>query len=335
VTTVAVLGAGIIGKRLAAALATAARGEETDLRLGGVVIRNPNAFAFARPELPFYAADAQAAQRLRAAGIEPRGLAGELYAAADLVVDCGPSRTGAGRAREYQAADIRPIFCGGERDPLLGPLVHSAVNPEQAGHAAGVRLLSCNTTALARIVAGVGPASVAALDATVLRCSTDTDKAGKGVTNGAVLSPAPSHHAEDLRAILPGLRARTIAATVAMTAGHVIHVRITPADVGADTLWERLSDTARVLATTGSAPLDTARLKQDSDRPRHDRHAVRAARIEGAGPDLLEFWLSLDNQAITLPETLDVIQLAAGSVDAGKARAMSDRLLEMEWTSAS
>ncbi|MGW7824491.1 hypothetical protein ACWGLF_41930 [Streptomyces puniciscabiei] len=328
-TAVAVVGAGIIGKRLAAALSLPAGDQDAHApRLAGIALRGPNVFAAARPELPVFAADAVAAERLREAGTDVKGDLAELLDSADLVVDCGPSRTGAGRAEIYAAHGTRTVFCGGERDTRLGPLIHSALNPEAAARPGGLRLLSCNTTALARVLAAIGPDDVTALDATIVRCSTDTDKAAKGITNGAVLARDPSHHADDLRAVAPGPAVRTTAATVPMTSGHFLHVRLTPrAGIGAAEALDRLRRAERIEVLAGEGPVHTARLRQDAEAPWHDRYDVQIVPVAQPGEALLEFWLSLDNQAITIPETLDVIQLAALGGTAHDARRTSDRIL--------
>jgi glyceraldehyde-3-phosphate dehydrogenase (NAD(P)) len=339
-TAVAVIGTGIIGKRVAAALAWSpgsAEGLDSGAPyLAGIALRGPNVFAAARPELPVFAADPPAAERLRDAGTPPQGDLSALLASADVVVDCGPARSGASRAPAYLASGVPAIFCGGERDARLGPLVHSALNPGAATPGGCLRLLSCNTTALARVLAGIGPADVAALDATVLRCSTDTDKAAKGITNGAVLSPAASHHGDDLREVAPGPAVRTVAATVPMTAGHFIHARVTlRGGVGPAEALDRLRVAERVSVLAEGLPVSTARLKHQSPAPWHDRHVLQVLPIDGAAlPGTLEVWLSLDNQAITIPEALDAIQLAHGNCTAHQARMRSDRILRLHCETA-
>lgn len=324
---VAVIGAGVIGKRLAAALAGGADRPAAP-RLAGVALRGPNVFAAARPDLPYFASDQDAADRLAETGTAVQGGLSALLAAADVVVDCGPSRTGAGRAERYLAAGVPAVFCGGERNRELGPLVHSALNPEAARGRSGTRLPSCNTTALARTLAALGVAHIAGLEATIVKCSTDTDKAAKGVTNGALLAPTPSHHADDLVELVPELTARTLSSVVPMTAGHFIHARIALRDsLPIEAAVERLAEAERIAVWQGPDAVDTSRVKAVRDTPWQDRHELIAAPIAPVRGPVLDLWLSLDNQAITLPETLDVIQLAVGTADVREVRALSDALL--------
>lgn len=299
---VAVLGLGIIGKRLAAALA-----EDPDLELAGVAVRSASPAARAYAGRGVYASEPAGFDALRDDGVPPRGDLADLLAVADLVVDCGPSGTGATRASRYAAAGVDAVFCGGERAPDLGPLVHPALNYEVAATARRVRMVSCNTTALGRVVAAVGPGNTLEMSATVLRCATDNDKAGKGITNGALLGGALSHHAEDLRAILPGLVASSWAAALPMTCGHAILVRLRLATGAGDGL-ARLRAAPRVTVVENA--LDTAVLRDaatHTGRRWAQRFELTVLPCETEGDELL-CWLSLDNESITIPETMDIIR---------------------------
>ena len=89
---IAVVGMGVIGRRLAAAVSA-----QPDMTLAGVAVRSAGVGVLARPLLPYFASGPQAAEALRAHGIEPAGDLAALVDAADLVIDAGPAGTGAGR----------------------------------------------------------------------------------------------------------------------------------------------------------------------------------------------------------------------------------------------
>jgi glyceraldehyde-3-phosphate dehydrogenase (NAD(P)) len=319
------MGLGIIGKRMADAV-----NRQPDLALAGAAVRGPNGFVLARPDVACFATSADATTRLRAAGIAVHGLLHDLLAAADVVIDCGPARTGATRAATYRAAGVRALYCGGERDAGLWPLVHPALNPAAATGNPGVRLVSCNTTALARVAAAIGVPDIAELDATVVRCATDTDKAAKGITNGAVLAARASHHAADLAAIAPGLTARSVALTVPMTAGHVIRLRVAlRAGASAMDALGRMRATTRISLLPGTDPIATADVRASMPRRWHDRYELLVQRIDEQVPGRLDLWLALDNQAITIPEGLDVLRLAGGA-DPDTVGTRTDQLLGLD-----
>ena len=183
----------------------------------------------------------------------------DLVKACDVIVNAGTAGTGASRASHYARGGTDAIYCGGERDARLGPLVHSALNYAEALHAPMVRLTSCNSTALARLVAGVGVADLDDFEATIFRCSTDNDKAEKGITNGTLLYPA-SHHARDLAQLEPRLAGQSWAATAPMNCGHVMLVRLRT-KIPRSAVLERLAATPRIVVMTGADPIDTAMLR--------------------------------------------------------------------------
>ena len=92
---VAINGYGVIGKRVADVV--------DDYRIRTAALLG----------IPVFAATAQAADRMRAAGI---ALAGDLKAMlgqADVVVDCTPKKVAAGNKQMYDELRIKSIFQGG------------------------------------------------------------------------------------------------------------------------------------------------------------------------------------------------------------------------------
>lgn len=321
---IGVLGLGIIGKRLADAI-----GETHDLSLSGVVTRSAGPGVLARPGLETFAFDRAARNTLLAAGLTTAGLLEDLLERVDLLIDAGPSRTGISRRHIYESYAVKAIFCGGERDESLGPVVHSALNYEAAIGKNSLRMTSCNTTAVGRVVAAIGPEHIDHLTATVIRCATDTDKASKGIVNGAIFDAEPSHHARDLAEIVPALSARSWAVTVPMTSGHLIGLQV---DLGPDMSCamaiSKLAETPR-LSVLPPGSNSTTQLKASTARlrgGRGDRYDL-AVQAQPDGPRRLFAWLSLDNEAITIPECLDLVRAAAGHADADSARRLTDATL--------
>jgi glyceraldehyde-3-phosphate dehydrogenase (NAD(P)) len=299
---VAVLGMGVIGKRLVDAVAA-----HTDLELVGVGVRRVNGGVAARPDLPYYLTGDAPADQFEDAGIVVAGSWSDALKHADLVVDAGPSRSGAGRADSYAEAGVAVRFCGGERDPRLGPVLHSALNRETGFGLRSARLASCNTTAIGRSLAAIGADRIARAHGTIVRCCTDTDKAAKGVTSSAVFDARPSHHAADLHEIAPEIPLTTNAVTVPMVCGHVILLRVDLVDQDPDGAIGRLAS-ARGVTLLPEGPQNSALIRDEALRggtSRGDRYdiAVQASR-DG---DTLSLAVCLDNEAITIPETLDAI----------------------------
>lgn len=318
---IAVLGMGVIGKRLAGAVR-----RQPDMTLAGVAVRSVGVGVLAHPDLPYFVTERPALGRLRQAGIEPVGDLDALLGAADLVVDAGPAGSGTERHETYRRANVRSVFCGGEVSPQLGPLIHPGLNLRWAVGRRSVRLTSCNTTALGRLICAAGPDQVERVEATVLRCVTDCDKAGKGITNGATFDIRPSHHGADLSSMLGGTPVRVRAAGVASTCGHVAIVQIRLRDPAAAA--RRIGQDLRLVVLAADRRHATADIKARMYRTtgRGDRYQV-AVQLEVDDPATLTAWISLDNEAVTIPEAIDLIRVCAGGQEPDLARASTDAAL--------
>lgn len=328
---VAVLGMGVIGQRLTAAIAV-----QPDMALSGVAVRSVTASVLARPELPYFRSTNTAADALVSNNIQPRGALDDLLAASDVIVDCGQAGTGVERAAIYRRAGIKAIYCGGERSGELGPLVHSALNHDLARHAPSLRLLSCNTTSLARLV-GCLQDDLGAVEATILRCAPNNQSAPTAPL-GVVVHAGSSHHAADLASMLNDVTVNATAVSVPMSAGHVIHARLgfrralAYDDVSAALALSpriRLHDPDEALDTAAIAPALTASPNGPACRY---QISVRVQPCEDAAEVVA--WLSLDHAAITIPEAVDAIRGICGEAEADVARSLTDAALGISWDAA-
>lgn len=321
---IAVVGMGVIGKRLATAVL-----QQPDMTLAGVAVRSVGVGVLAHRQLTYHAATPETAEALRRSGIEPAGDLDDLLAGADLVIDAGQGGTGAGRFPRYQRAGITSVFCGGETDARLGPMVHPALNYAHALDSRSIRLPSCNTTALGRLIAAAGPGDVAEVEATVLRCVTDTDKADKGITNGTVFDIRASHHGRDLESMVEGVRIRVRTAGVPSICGHVALVQLRLRRPMAGTVADRIARARRLVMLAPDQRHDSGQIKAHMyrTRPRGDRYEL-AVQLAVDDPRTVTAWISLDNEAITVPEAVDVMRAAcAGRHQAEQVRDMTDAAL--------
>lgn len=318
---VAVLGMGIIGQRLVDGVSA-----QPDMDLSGIAVRSLSPAVRENPHYPYFGSGTSGQNALAEGGIGSRGDLSSLLAESDVIVDCGQAGTGARRHDTYRAAGVKAIFCGGERKPELGPLVNSHLNYDVGREVNSLRLLSCNTTALARVTACLGASDVSEVVATILRCSGNHDSTKP---HGVVVQPGPSHHAADLRSVLRDVYVESTAVTVPMSAGHVVHARVKllRAATHSDTL-SRLAQSARTIVHPTGEALDTAAIAAStatSSRRPPCRYEV-AVRLEPSQREVVA-WLSLDHAAITIPETIDAIRAIRGDNEADEARALTDAAL--------
>lgn len=218
---IGVLGHGTIGRRVASAVA-----EAPDMILVGIVATRPTprlASALAGGALLFTEADHQI---FSAAGFSIAGGLDDLLGRIDVIVDCGPRGTAASRQAQYDAQGVATLLHGGEHaDPTICDFT-SVVRCEGSRRDVA-RIASCNTTALARIVAAaMGAGDIRSVTAVLVRAATDRDKAGKGAPNATISHLGSTHHAEDLQRLFPTVAFETVGCHVPTNLGHLAHVFI-------------------------------------------------------------------------------------------------------------
>ena len=89
---------------------------------------------------------------MEAAGIPVAGSLDDLLRQVDVVVDCSPKRIGAQNKARYQAAGVKAIWQGGEPHELAGYSFVAQANYAGAVGRDFARIVSCNTTALIRVL---------------------------------------------------------------------------------------------------------------------------------------------------------------------------------------
>src|SRR5690348_6703952 len=108
---VAVNGYGVIGKRVADAIAL-----QRDMTLVGVsdVAADWRMSIVTRKGFSLYGATGEHARAMEQAGLRVAGTLEELLRRVDVVVDCTPKRFGARNAETYRQAGVKFIVEGGE-----------------------------------------------------------------------------------------------------------------------------------------------------------------------------------------------------------------------------
>lgn len=328
---VAVNGYGVIGKRVADAVAP-----QSDMVLAGVC----DVAADWRPRMALakgytlFGATADHATAMRAAGLDVAGTLDDLVAQADVVVDCTPKRIAAANVEAYRKRGIRFIVQGGEKHSVTG---HSFVAEASFAGAVGrdcTRVVSCNTTSIVRTLTALKRAGLLVrARGTLLRRATDPWESHLGgIMNTLVPEPEiPSHQGPDAQSVDPGLDVVTMAVKVPETLAHLHYwsVQMTRA-ASKDEVLSAFRASSRIALIRMSDGLDALNavkeMMADMGRPHDNLYEVALWQdmltVQG---DELFYAYMVDNQAIVIPETIDAIRALTGlASEATASMALTD-----------
>ena len=315
---VAVNGYGVIGKRVAEAVAC-----QEDMTLAGVsdVVTDWRARMAIRHHLRLFGATGEHANAMRAVGLEVAGTLDDLLGQADIVVDCTPKHVAAKNIDGYRRRRLKFIVQGGEKHEVTG---HSFVAESNYVSAIGrdaTRVVSCNTTSIVRTLTALKRAGLLQrARGTLLRRATDPwESHESGIMNTLVPEPEiPSHQGPDAQSVDPDLDVLTMAVKVPETLGHLHYWSVQMArHASKDEVLDAFRTSSRIALiriSDGLVALNSVKeLMADRGRPHANLYEVALwadmLRVQG---DELFYAYMVDNQAIVIPETIDAIRALTG-----------------------
>jgi glyceraldehyde-3-phosphate dehydrogenase (NAD(P)) len=330
---VGVNGYGTIGKRVADAIQA-----QPDMTLSGVAKTRPNyeAEAAVRKGYPLYAAIPDDANAFHEAGIDLEGEVDDLVMASDVVVDATPSGIGEANLELYERYDTPAVLQGGEAADAVDMSFNARSNFDDAGAADYVRVVSCNTTGLSRLLApleeeyGVDKARV-----TLIRRGGDPGQTSRGPINDILPDPVsvPSHHGPDVNTIFPDVDIDTLGVKVPATLMHLHSVNVTlEDDPSTAEVRKLLSEEPRLFLVPEEAGIDgTGKLKEfamDTGRPRGDlwENCIWEESVTMEDEDLYLFQ-SIHQEADVVPENIDAIRAITGRASKAESMATTDERL--------
>lgn len=315
---VAVNGYGVIGKRIADAVAA-----QDDMELVGVadVVSDWRIQVAIKRDYPVFASTEEANAQMRAAGIPVAGTLADLLRQVDVVADATPKKVAAGNLERYRAAGIKSVFQGGEKHSLTGHSFVAQANYASALGRDSTRVVSCNTTSIVRTLGALKQAGLLkkARGVLVRRATDPWESDHSGIMNTVVPEPAiPSHQGPDAQTVDPDLDVVTIALVAAHTISH-LHawsVELTRPATKDEVLaaFRSVPRIAFLRASEGVVALNsTQEMMSDLGRPRGDMWEVGLWEdsLTVAGSELF-YNYQVYNQAIVVPETIDAIRALAG-----------------------
>lgn len=322
---------GTIGKRVADAVKA-----QPDMQLTGIVKRTPD-FALQvaiRKGIPVYAPDEQTRNKLQASGAKVDGLLDELLSSSDVVVDASPEK-GEENKPIYERAGIKAIFQGGEEHSIAGTSFVAQCNYSEAVGKRYVRVVSCNTTGLCRVLKAIDDsAGVEQAIATLVRRATDPNDPKKGPIDSVVPDPVqlPSHHAEDVRTVLKDVNLTTMAVKVPTTHMHLHALAMKLRKPDLEEARRGLEDATRIVLFESkqgySSTSEIIEYARELGRIRNDLYEVA---VWKDSMKVMNGWLymfiAIHQESIVVPENIDCIRAVTGSMEQNESISMTNKSL--------
>ncbi len=331
---VAINGFGTIGKRVADAVA-----RQPDMELVGVTKTRPSFEARRAREkgYPLYVAGAGDPSEFESAGLPVAGTGADLFARVDVVIDASPDKVGRTNRALYEAAGVRAIFQGGEKAEIADASFNALGNYAACRGKRFLRVVSRNTTGLARAAAVLGPAwGIDHWEATLVRRGADPAESKKGPINGILPTfQLPSHHGPDVRTIFPDLSIATTALVVPTTLMHVhvnhVRLRREPTDLPSVLEAFRASPRFHLFAPWEHADGTPQVMEYARDRGIGFNDMMEnvlwesGVRLDGRN---LDFFQAIHQESIVVPENVDAVRAMFDlAPDGPTSIAITDRAL--------
>lgn len=313
---VGVAGFGVIGQRLADGA-----DRQEDMELVGVADVAPTLAvrALAERGMPYelFTAAPGAEDALATAGIPVSGTFDDLLGEVDIMLDAAPGGIGAKNKEKYAEAGVKAVFQGGEKGEIADVFFHGYANYSKGVGQDYLKLTSCNTTGLIRAVDALDKAvGVEKVAITIVRRIADPGDTHRGVVDSLIMDPIPNHQAVDLMEIMPHVDATGLLVHTPITHGHIITILATPKkSISKDEALDVFRAHPRVRSvriadgfTTNTSLFNYARFL---GHPRGDMYEIGLFEetVGHSGDDLM-FAISIPQESVTIPETVDAVRAA-------------------------
>ncbi|HZW58162.1 MAG TPA: type II glyceraldehyde-3-phosphate dehydrogenase [Nitrososphaerales archaeon] len=314
---VAVNGYNVIGRRVADAVAA-----QPDMQLIGVakVKADYKARSAVKKGYKVYAADEKGRKNFDEAGIQCFGLSRDLVREADIVIDATPEDIGRQNKPMYEELGKKAIFQGGEDHELAGLSFVAQCNYDKARGKQFARVVSCNSTALCRVLHALdGGFGVAKANVVIARRAADPDESGKGPIDSVVLDPAsiPSHHGPDVNTVLPNFPVVSMAMKIPTTHMHLHSLIVSMKDgssLSENKIIDELGSSPRIMFVTSKkdgfkSTANIMDMAREMGRPRNDVYeaVIWKDSIKVLGREVYLF-MAVHQEAIVTPENIDAIR---------------------------
>lgn len=310
---VAVNGFGTVGKRIADAVSL-----QKDMELIGIAKMHLDfqAQIAINKGYKVYLSDSEYKNKSKETGIEVSGSLEDMLDETDIIIDCTPDGVGEKNKLLYEKAGIKAIWQGGEEHEIAGFSFNALANYDAAIGRNYIRVVSCNTTGLTRVLYlldkafGIDKARI-----TLIRRAADPNDIKTGPINAIVPDiQIPSHHGPDVQTILPHINITTVAVKVPTTLMHLhaINIKCTNKCSSKDII-DLFSQSSRIRLVSGKLGIKSTaqifELGRDIGRPRNDmwENNIWVDSISIYDNEAY-FFQAIHQECVTVPENIDAIR---------------------------
>ncbi|MFB6470745.1 MAG: type II glyceraldehyde-3-phosphate dehydrogenase [Vulcanisaeta sp. AZ3] len=341
VVRVGIVGYGTIGKRVADAVM-----KMDDMELIGVVKQTPDyetEIAVSKG-INIYTYEDKVS-RFERMSIKVRGTINDMLNKVDLIIDATPDGVGAeNKVKIYEPRGFRAIFQGGEEADVAEVSFNALANYEMAMGKRFVRVVSCNTTALSRLISAflLHGYRIRKVRAYIVRRGADPREFKKGPINDVVFNPAtvPSHHGPDVMTVIPSIGIITMAVAVPTTIMHLHMVNIEfDSQLSKGEAIKVLEETPRLLLFSSSSRkfeslAQIIEWARDMGRPRGDimENAIIEDSITTSQNELF-LMQGVHQESIVVPENIDAIRAMFKLADKWSSIRKTDQTLGLVYSS--
>ncbi|MET1101953.1 MAG: type II glyceraldehyde-3-phosphate dehydrogenase [Pyrodictiaceae archaeon] len=329
---VGVNGYGTIGKRVADAIL-----RQPDMELVGIVKTRPDYVAYhaVKRGIRLYTLSGTV-KAFEDKGLPVEGTLEDLLGKVDVIVDATPGGTGRKYKDLYKKYGVKAVFQGGEKADVAEASFSTLCNYNEVLGKNSLRVVSCNTTGLLRGICSIMKhLGIKKVHAVIIRRGADPKETKRGPINAIVPDPTsiPSHHALDVKTVLPWLDIMTAAVVVPTTLMHVHVVTLKLANVTSrDRITEILLEAPRILLIDGEkgfrSTADIVEFFRDYGRSRYDipELVIWEDSITVNGDEVT--WIqAVHQEAIVIPENIDAIRALMNSASLEETLNITDKSL--------
>jgi len=314
---VAILGYGVIGRRLADAVRA-----QPDMSVIGVAGRagSPSLRDAILRGHPIFCAGGDPEKAPREVQACLLGNVENLAAECDVILDCTPSGVPSSYAHVYARFPAKPVIVqGGEPHEFGGASFNAFANFRESSGKNRIRVISCSSTGITRLLYALDQ-GFGVDDATVhlVRRAADPGKTSKIPIGNLKPVMGESHHGPDVRTVLPHLSLYTMSLDANTTLGHLLTGQVDVCRrVTLEAVQSALNATPRVWLGNGlSSTFELAEYMADLGRSRQDRPEIFVFRESLQVVEQTVYAsFSVHMESITIPETVDCIRSALAMTD--------------------